>query len=284
MNSAMIAILYGLGGAIGWGASNFFAAKSTREKNVVLTVFNSQLLLFLAMGVIALVLKPEVHISPEMLAFIAFNYLIFTVGLVISYKAYAMGPVSVTAPIVGANSLVVVVVSVLFLNEVLQRNQWLGIALLFLGLIVASQERRRRERKIHLKTSGIFLAFIALLLIGLGIAGFVYAIGEIGWEMAVLLGYFFPALWSGLYLLAKKQLKTPRISKSIAGLTAFQLLGTVSVSVGVEKSLAALVVPVSSVSPLITSILGLILFQEKTAKYKLVGAALIILGLVLISI
>lgn len=281
MDTALVAVLYGLGGAIGWGTSNFFAAKATREKNVVYTVFNSQLLLFLSMAVIAIIFRPEVSIPLSMVVFIAINYLIFTLGLLISYKAYSIGPVSITSPIVGANPLIVVAVSVIVFNEALKANQWLGIAILFLGLLIATYERSKKRSKEG--TSGILLAFIALVFIGAGIAGFVYAIGQIGWEMAVLLGYFFPAFWAGLYLLAEKQLKAPHISKSVVGLVGFQLLGTIAVSVGVEKSLASLVVPVSSVSPLVTSVLGLILFKEKILRYKLIGVGFIILGLVLIS-
>lgn len=282
MDSALVAVLYGLGGAIGWGTSNFFAAKATREKNVVYTVFNSQLLLFLSMAIIVLIIRPEINVPLSTVVFIALNYLIFTVGLLISYRAFAIGPVSITSPIVGANSLIVVAVSVIVFNEALKINQWIGIGILFLGLLIASYERSKKRSKED--SSGILLAFIAFVFIGAGIAGFVYAIGKVGWEMAVLLGYFFPAFWAGLYLLAKRRLKTPHISKNVAGLVGFQLLGTIAVSVGVEKSLASLVVPVSSVSPLVTSVLGLILFKEKIFKYKLIGVAFIILGLVLISV
>lgn len=282
MDAALVAVLYGLGGAVGWGASNFFAAKATRERNVVYTAFNSQLLLFLLMATIALILKPEINVPFSMVVFIALNYLIFTVGLLVSYRSYAIGPVSITSPIVGANALIVVAVSVIVFNEALSLNQWLGIAVLFLGLLIATYDRSKKRSKEG--TTGILLAFIALVLIGAGLAGFTYAIGEIGWEMAVLLGYFFTAFWAGMYLLAKKQLHAPHISKSVAGLVSFQLLGTIAVSVGVEKSLAAIVVPVSSVAPLVTSVMGLILFQEKIYRYKLAGVGFIILGLVLISL
>ena len=74
------------------------------------------------------------------------------------------------------------------------------------------------------------------------------------------------------------------VSKNILGLTGFALIGTIAVSFGVEKALSSIVVPVSSLSPLVTSILGLILLNEKVSKYKLIGVGLIILSLVLISI
>ncbi len=284
MDSTLIAILCGLGGAVGWGASNFFAAKSSREKNVVVTVFNSQLFLFLAMSIIVLIIRPEIHVSWKLIAFIAINYLIFTLGLLISYKAYAVGPVSITSPIVGANSLIVVAVSVLAFGELLRINQWLGIVILFFGLAAASYDKKKGDKKENFRSSGIYLAFIALIFIGAGIAGFVYAIEQVGWVAAVLLGYFFPAFWTGLYLIFKKQFKRPYCSKSIAGLTVFQLLGTISVSMGIERSLAAIVVPVSSsISPLVTSIMGLLIFKEQIHKNKLLAVGLIIIGLVLIS-
>ncbi len=282
MDTALAAVLYGLGGAIGWGTSNFFATKASREKNAAYTVFNSQLLLFFLMAIIALVIRPEVNVPLSMVVFIALNYLVFTLGLLISYKAYAIGPVSITSPIVGANPLIVVAVSVIVFNEALKVNQWLGIAILFLGLLIATYERSKKRSKEN--SSGVLFAFIALIFMGAGLAGFVYAIDQVGWEMAVLLGYFFTAFWAGLYLFAKRQLEALHISRNVAGLVGFQLLGTIAVSVGVEKSLASLVVPVSSVAPLVTSVLGLILFQEKILRYKLIGVGFIILGLVLISI
>ncbi|CAN5639081.1 GRP family sugar transporter [soil metagenome] len=283
MDTALAAVLFGLGGAVGWGASNFFAAKATREKNALVTVFTSQLILFLTMGLIALIFGLRINLSWELAVFLAFNYLIFTLGLLISYKAYAIGPVSITSPIVGANSLIVVAVSVLVFGEVLRMNQWLGIVILFVGLFAATYEKKKRE-KISLKSSGVFLAFVALVLIGVGIAGFVYAIGQAGWATAVLLGYFFTAFWVGLYLTLKSQIKRLHFTQSLAGLTVFQLLGTVSVSVGVERTLAALVVPVSSVAPLVTSLMGLILFHEKIFRYKLLGVVLIVAGRVVISL
>ncbi len=281
MNSSLLAIISGLGGAISWGAANYFATKASREKNVVLTVFNSQLILFLIMSVIALILQPNIRISIGFIVFIAINYLVFTIGLVISYRAFAAGPVSITAPIVGANSLVVVAVSVFVFNEVLRANQWIAIALLILGLFGVTYERKKKQ---SFSSSGVLLALVALVLIGCGIAGFVYAIDQVGWVVAVLLGYFFTAFWSGLYLLIKGQLEGPHLSKNVLGLVAFQILGTVSVSLGIEKSLAAVVIPVSSVSPLITTLMGLLLLKERVLKYKLFGAAIIIVGLVLISL
>lgn len=282
MDTALSAVLYGLGGALGWGASNFFAAQATRDKSAAVTVFNSQLFLFLAMVLVAFVLRPDVAVTPGIVGFAALNYLVFTVGLLVSYRAYAIGPISITSPIVGANALIVVAVSVLVFGEVLAANQWLGIVLLFLGLAAVTYEKSKRA--VSIKSSGVSLAFMALVLIGAGLAGFVYLVGQVGWEATLLLGYFFPAFWAGLYLALRRQMKVLRLTKSMIGLVAFQLLGTISVSVGVERSLAAVVVPVSAVSPMVTSVMGLVLFREAIARYKLAGVALIIAALVLIAI
>jgi drug/metabolite transporter (DMT)-like permease len=199
---------------------------------------------------------------------------------VTSYKAFAIGPVSITSPIVGSYALVTLIISTFVFGEILKLNQWIGLTFLFFGLVAATYEKSNSRNN----SKGITLAFIALLFIGCGIAGFVYAIKEIGWVAAVLLGYLFPTLWSGAYLLITKNIRRPEFTLDVFLLTAFQLLGTVAVSIGVEQSISAIVVPVSSVSPILTSVMGLIFFREKLVRHKLVGVGLIAVSLVLISL
>jgi drug/metabolite transporter (DMT)-like permease len=281
MDTSIVTVLYGLGGAIGWGVSNFFAAKASQKTNPLATVFSSQSILFLSMAVMALMTRPVFDVSLSIFVIIALSYLFFTIGLVISYKAYAIGPISITSPIVGAFSIIVVASSVILFDEILQPNQWIGLMILFIGLFLASMEKRKTQ---SIKTSGISLAFIALILIGLGLSGFVYAIGEIGWFVAVLLGYFFTAFWAAIILIIKNQLKPIKVTKNVLGLVVFQLLGTISVSYGIERSLAAIIVPVSSLNPLATSVLGVLIFKEVMNKRRIFSVALIIFSLVIISL
>lgn len=281
MNPAITAVLFGLGGAVGWGVSNFFAAKASKSSNPLVTVFASQSVLFIIMAVLAVMASPAANISLFMYGIIALSYLFFTLGLTASYRAYAIGPVSITSPVAGSFSIIVVASSVILFGETLQINHWIGLVMLFAGLFLTSFEKRKSQ---PLKSSGIFLAFVALVLTGIGLSGFVYAIGEIGWFFAVLLGYFFTAFWAGVILIYKKQLRTVKLTKNMLWLVVFQLLGTISVSYGVERSLAAIIVPVSSLSPLATSILGVLIFKEAVNQRRLLSIAIIIAGLVLISL
>lgn len=281
MGLSLIAVLYGLAGAIGWGVSNFFAAKASRGESAVITVFNSQLFLFLLMGGIVLVFNAKVNFSCDIFFVLALTYLLFTIGLILSYKAFAIGPVSITAPIAGSSALITVLVSTLLLGEILSPNQWLGITLLFVGLVLASYKRVSGSTS---ENTGIYFAFASLILIGIGIAGFVYAIKEIGWVTATLLGYFFPTFWTGMYLLFKKDLRRPQFTKHIVFLTIFQIMGTIAVSIGVERTIAAIVVPVSSVSPIVTAVMGLLIFKEKIAKNNVFGIVIIATSLILLSL
>jgi len=239
------------------------------------------LLLFILMGVIVVLFNLTLTISTEVFFILAITYLAFTAGLMLSYKAFAIGPVSITSPIAGSYALITVLASVLLFDEVLQINQWVGIGLLFIGLALASYKRS----KVSLSDKrGIYFAFSALVLIGIGIAGFVYAIKEIGWVTAVLLGYFFPAFWSGSYLLIKRNFKRPNLNRHLLFLTLFQLLGTIAVSIGVERTISAIVVPVSSVSPIVTAVLGLLFFGERIKASNFIGIVLITVSLVLLSL
>ena len=282
MSLSLIAVLYGLAGAVGWGVSNFFAAKASRSESAVVTVFNSQLLLFLLMGVIVLVSSGKINFELDTFFVLACTYLSFTIGLILSYKAFAIGPVSITSPIAGSYALVTVLTSTLLFGEVLNESQWIGIIILFIGLILASY--KGNSRLMNSNATGIYLAFAALILIGIGISGFVYAIKEIGWVTTVLLGYFFPTFWTGLYLLFKRDFKYLKFNRHVIFLTIFQLMGTIAVSIGVERTISAIVVPVSSVSPILTAILGLIIFKEKIASNNYIGILVIAASLVLLSL
>lgn len=283
MDNTLVAILYGLAGAIGWGVSNFFAAKSTNENSALNIVFNSQLLIFIIMTVVILVSRPEMNITLGFLGFFALVYIAITLALVLSYKAYSIGPLSITSPIVGANSLIVVIISVLLFNEVLQPNQWAGILILLTGLTMAVRSKPNHSKNNSSKR-GIYLASISMVLFGLGISGFIYGVEKVGWMPAVWLGYFFPALWTGLFLVYKKQFKKPRFNKNLVYLSLFNVFGTIAVSVGVETSLSAIIIPVSAISLLITSFLGLYIFREKISKFQLSGVLTLFFGLILILI
>ena len=67
-------------------------------------------------------------------------------------------------------------------------------------------------------------------------------------------------------------------------LVLFQLLGTISVSYGIEESLAAIIVPVSSVNPLVASLLGVIVLSETLNKRRILSIAIIVVSLVIISL
>lgn len=281
MSNALIAILYGLGGAVGWGVSNFFAAKSSKSSNPLATVFVSQSMLFITMLVVVVVTGNLSTVPTSYVFTLAFSYLLFTTGLVISYKAFAIGPVSVTSPIAGAFSIIVLLNTVFLFGERLSGLQWLGMFVLFGGLFLLP----KNEGNGATTSKGIIFAFAALLLLGFGLTGFVYAIAKIGWMKTVLLGYFFTAAWSGLFIFVKKQkIERLEISRFTIGLVSFQLLGTIAVSYGVEKSLASIIVPVSSISPLITAIAGVYFLRERLSKKQVAGIVLVGVSLVLLAL
>ena len=281
MSQTLLAVLYGLGGAVGWGVSNFFAAKASKDMNPLAAVFMSQTLLFIVMVLVAYLLGSTFVVSTQLLTILATSYLLFTLGLLASYRAYVLGPVSLTSPIAGAFSLIVVINSVVFLGEVLSLFQWIGIGLLFVGLFLVLSGT---EQNSHGSTRGIALAFMALLFLGFGLTGFVYAISEIGWMMTIILGYFFTAFWSGLIILVKQQTTGLSLSKFTLALALFQLIGTISVSYGIEKSVAAVIVPISSLSPLVTSLLGILLLKETIKRRHALSIAMIVISLVLLSL
>lgn len=68
------------------------------------------------------------------------------------------------------------------------------------------------------------------------------------------------------------------------GIGIFYLLAVMAFNFGLEKSLVSIVTPVSATYPLITIALALTVLKEKVLKNQLVGAGIIILGIVFLSL
>lgn len=280
----IVGILAGLGAMVSWGLGDFLAAKASREKSPLQTLFLSQLLGLLILAPIFLLIvgKPAVGIGT--LALTAVLSLIFILGTLSFYKALEIGPISITSPISSAYPLVVVLISVAILREVLSLGQWVAIGLIMLGIFLASVHLERPAVKINRKW-GIIFALLAATLWGVSIPFIGKIIDEIGWFPVTFLGYIFASAWLLLIFgwRGRTLLWGTGPDKNIVALTLLMISGASSFYFGLERALTAIVTPVSSTYPLITVLLAVTFLKESVAKNHLAGAALIISGLVLLA-
>jgi uncharacterized membrane protein len=284
-------IISGLISMFGWGTSDFLAAKSSRKIGFVLTFFWAQLISFLV-ALLYFIFKFrtfDLNNVPKFIFIIIISGFLFTISALAFYKSLSIGKVSLVGPITASWAMITVLLSVLFLDELLKTNQVLAIILIIIGIILISSDLKEFSQKNKLIFSiGAKEAIIAMF--GFGIALFLLAITvkQLGWFIPGFLSRFFILIFLILYIISKKQsLKIEIKPINWIIITSIGLLDVVAFfaySIGVSTEYASIIAPIAASSPLITTILAQVFLKEKIALSQIFGIIITISGLILISI
>lgn len=284
-------ILSGLLSMFGWGTSDFLAAKSSRRIGYLLTYFWTQLIaLFIAL-IYFWIKLPTLNIN-NMLQYLIFLVpagFLFLVGTLAFYKGFTKGQVSLVSPVGASWAIITVILSIIFLKEVLQINQIAAIILIILGIILVSIniEELLKIKRFAL-VGGIKEGLIAMFAWGISLFLIVPASKALGWLLPVVALKFFGLLFLVIFTTLKKQ--SLRIDFRFSLLTLLFFIGFLDMvaffgySFGVEGEYVSIIAPVAASFPLVTVILARIFLKEKIVFNQALGIAGVIAGLILISI
>ncbi|NCO24929.1 DMT family transporter [Candidatus Parcubacteria bacterium] len=284
-------IISGLLSMFGWGTSDFFAAKSSRKIGYMPTYFWTQLVT-LAVALIYFLLKfPAININSasQFLIFLIPAGFLFMVATIAFYRGFVRGQVSLVSPIGSSWSMIVVILSMIFLNEVLKIHQIIAVILIILGIVLVSINLQElfKIKKLSLLT-GTKEGIIAML--GWGISLFLIGIASktIGWFLPVFILKIVGISVLIIYtLFGRQSIKTsfqPPILFLILMVGILDIIAFFSYSFGVEREYASIVAPIAASFPLITVILARIFLKEKLVLNQNLGIVSVIGGLILISI
>jgi drug/metabolite transporter (DMT)-like permease len=286
-----IGFLSGLLSMLGWGIADFLAAKSSRKIGFILTLFFIQIIGFFLALVYFFLKFPTINIKGLSRFFIilfsaSFLLLVATLAF---YKGFEKGKVSLVSSISSSYSMVTVILSIIFLGEILKSNQIIAIFLIILGIVLASINLKEL---IGTKKITVFLGvkegLIAMLGWGIGFFLIVNPSKNLGWFLSMFIIRLFITIMLILYLIFKRQSLKINFQRSF--LLLILLAGFLTVvadfgySFGVHSEYASIVAPVSASYPLVTIILAKIFLREKLAPNQTFGIVSVIAGLILISI
>lgn len=277
-------VIFGVIAMLAWGVSDFLAARSVKKESVFSVFFWSQI----ASALFLLILFKKFSfsgISTKALIFIILTSIIDIIAYLAYYKAFSIGKTSVISPIVSCWAAVTVILSVILFGEKLSLLQDAGIFLAIFGSVVISFRLheiigRRVEGK------GLNLAFIAMLAWGSQIVFIRALVGELGWFMPTVLIKLALIPIAFIYAKASKQelLLSKKSIIPIIAVGALESIGFLAISYGINSAYASIVAPVSAAFPLVTILLARIFFGETMEGNQKIGAAMIIAGIILLSI
>ena len=199
------------------------------------------------------------------------------------------GDVSVVAPVFRSSFILSATLAIIFLNEPLTVYKVLAFLLLviaaFLLLSNFNSQMIHIAQNTHTKKTILTLAIATVLL---GITGFIYKLGAVagGNSISILIGQaviFFPLAFISCYHKEKKIIFLWKYLYLGFSAALFLFLGLYFLLEALKYGPASTIVPISQMSFVVTTIVGILIFKEKILWQKILGLACSIGAIILLA-
>ncbi|HKY50764.1 MAG TPA: EamA family transporter [Candidatus Limnocylindria bacterium] len=284
----MEALLYGVGAAVAFGFGDYAAAMATRRVGVVLTSIGMQSISLVGYAIVLALLGRWPVATPELIGYGFVLGLIGVTSAAALYRALAIGPIAVVSPVVASYAALTVILIVAFLGERLTVGQGTAIAVVFVGVVVASTDFGELRKTLGRPTEGVRYGLVAT--IGFAVWGWLYAAAvraTDGLGMILVLRAF-SVLALTIFVVARRTSLSPlRDRRALALIVVVGVLDTaanVLLSVGIASGFASFVMTGSGAYPLIPALLAILVLRERLAPNQYVGVAVLIAGLVALGL
>jgi drug/metabolite transporter (DMT)-like permease len=299
----MTAILLALGSSVGYGVSDFLASRVARRVPPVLLVLYSQALQSVVL--LAVVVAVRQPYSAGGLAWGTASGAIGAAGLVAYYQALATGQTAIVAPLASSGAVLPVLVA-LVRGERPGPLALAGLVMVLAGIAVTSlapeepddsapaptwhgpPATRRRAARLRPPVP-VLLALVAAVLFGLFFIGVdqggVAAGGSVLWvALGVQLGALPTTLVGALATRGRRLgIDDPALLAPVALLTVLNLSADAFLAYAVTRGDLAVVSVLASLAPVVTALLAHALTAERPSAPQLAGAALAVLGTLVVS-
>jgi drug/metabolite transporter (DMT)-like permease len=279
MDLAPLSILFALSAAIAWGSGDFTGGLASRRVGPFHTVLISYSVGLLALILVALVRREQFPPTSD-LVWGAIAGLSGMIGLGFLMRGFATGRMGIVAPVSAVLAAAIPVVVTAVTEGLPQQLQLLGFGLALISIWLLSRPERLGGRP-----AGLGMALLA----GLGFSGFFIALDQVG-ASAV----FWPLVAGRLAactVMAVLALSTGRsLIPSPLPLGILVLAGILDVAGNLFFLLAMqlgrmdVTAVLGSLYPAVTAMLAWFVTKEHMARLQVVGVAMAVLAIVMITI
>ncbi|HEY6706050.1 MAG TPA: DMT family transporter [Actinomycetota bacterium] len=302
----MTAILLALGSSLGYGVSDFLASRVAKRVAPVLLVLYSQALQSVVLLVVVVAVRQPY--SAAGLGWGAVAGAVGAAGLVAYYQALATGQTAIVAPLASSGAVLPLLVD-LAGGERPSPLALAGLVLVLVGIAVtslASAEEEdedvpapaptwhgppapRRQVAVPRPPAPVLLALVAAVCFGLFFVGVdrggQAAGGSVLWvALGVQVGAL-PTTLAGALRARGRRLgfDDPALLWPVGVLTVLNLSGDASLAYAVTRGDLAVVAVLGSLAPVVTAVCAHVLTTERPAAAQTAGAALAVLGTLVVS-
>jgi drug/metabolite transporter (DMT)-like permease len=297
----VLAALLALGTSLSWGVSDFLGGLAARRRHAAAVLLVGQLCGLVAIALAVVVLSPSwpglASMWPAAAAGVG-----WALGILALYRALAIGPIGVVAPLLTLSQPIPVIAGIAT-GDRPSALQVAGMVLAFVGLVAAVRptpeveadasretagaagERDRRRSRLPL---GIVLALVAALLLGSELIGIDASAQESPlWTLAVarvagvvVIGLLamtvLPRARADTAALVRRPGNVPFVGLLDVAGVAFFALATNDGTLSVVSMLATLF-------PAVTVVLARVVLHERLSARRLAGSGVLLVGALLLA-
>lgn len=274
--------------AAAWGASTVFAGRAVRLGSVLSLTFWSQFL-GLAVGVPVVLIVGDSAVTPHVLEtgalagvaiagalivlYLSTRYLFVGIASSLSAVVACIGPVAYTS-----------------INHPISVQAGAGVAVCVVSIaVVAGWQRRRAEPIEDRPRYAALIGFFFALLSGVGMSVYYVALAGTSVDAQIwraietrLVSSILIFIGCSVFARGSIRLSTTEI-KAALPVGMLGVVGSLAYALAATSSSLATVVPISSLSPVASVVLGWLMLRERISKLQCVGLFFAMAGVVLIT-
>ena len=302
--------LLAIGASVGYGVSDFYAGVLARRMPTVLIALWSQVVGLVTLGIAAWLSGQQ--FAAEGFAWGVGGGVVAAAGLLVFYRALAIGPASVAAPVSAAGTLVPVSASIVS-GDAPSALALTGVPITVIGLalvargnaedgleqtqpcvgpgmVVGRPPSSGQPERAPVRGARNLGVVPLSLLAALGFGAFFLLLdagtaAAPGGELWAIVGVLAGALPTtvAVTLRAGETLRFSRMLVPIAAVAVFDLAGDASLTFAIADGNLATVGVLASLDPLVTVLLAIVLLHERLPRSQAAGVVLCLGGIVLVA-
>lgn len=293
----LIAVLAGLGGMLGWGLADFFAKKTIDAVGDLVSLvwahlFGTTLFFFVFLYQV-FIAKQTVHIpsDPGVWILLVFFGTLQALVYFLAYQGFGKGPIAVLNPVFASYAGLAALISILFLGEKVELQRIIPLFVIFVGILFISTDFKAllaKKMRIAFGTPGIKEVFSASIFAAFWTVFWDKFVGGHDWILYAFFMYAFMTIAIVFLARAKNTklaIKKPYIWKFLFLIGFSEVVAYLAISLGFSAtSFTSVVAILSGAFSLPTIILARIFLKERLSAIQTLGAAIIILGIIMLSL
>ena len=285
MSTAILSILSGIAGMLGWGIYDFLGGVYAKQIGPFKSFFWSQLAGLISTLLLIFVFTTRLNVPVLIIILLPIAAIIYSAGYLFFFKGFEIGNVSIVAATMNLWAVFTMLFAFIFMGQRLSTIQSLGVLMIISGVTLASLNWRDIRNQRFQLSSGVKETVLGAFFFGVFWNISEVISEEIGWLLTTLFVKFGIILFLLLFsFLRKRELdltKATTQTKCMVVLMGIIEAGAVAiVNYGLTIGDAILITPIASALSIVTITLAIIVLKDKVTKLQGLGIVTAIAGII----